>query len=182
MEDGWESHVSPLLMGVGMGEMQSMGEMQAHGQDISDEMNLSQQHHQEIAGHPDMGHDIEREMRHHHHDGLAGVSGGYYSHQSSFMTEELCQRLNLRGSPNNLAIKGVGQSLVYIHNQVQARIRYCNSVFCMFHTTKNNRTLPNVFINFVDSKTPPNIQLAYQKFNKPRKIDVTVKSREERSD
>ncbi|KAG5881262.1 hypothetical protein JTB14_004236 [Gonioctena quinquepunctata] len=81
MEDGWESHVSPLLMGVGMGEMQSMGEMQAHGQDISDEMNLSQQHHQEIAGHPDMGHDIEREMRHHHHDGLAGVSGGYYSHQ-----------------------------------------------------------------------------------------------------
>ncbi|KAG5875902.1 hypothetical protein JTB14_017351 [Gonioctena quinquepunctata] len=49
--------------------------------------------------------------------------------QSSFITEELCQRLNLKRSPTNLAIRGVGQSLAYIHNQVLVDIKSRNSQF-----------------------------------------------------
>ncbi|XP_074032635.1 homeobox protein caupolican isoform X1 [Leptinotarsa decemlineata] len=81
MEEGWESHVSPLMMGVGMGEMQSMGDMHCR-----DDMNLSQ-HHQE------MGQDIEQDLgQHHHHDGLGGPAGDYYSHQDDeygYSTKEL---------------------------------------------------------------------------------------------
>ncbi|KAJ8953122.1 hypothetical protein NQ314_007397 [Rhamnusium bicolor] len=93
MEDGWESHVSPLMMGVGMGEMQSMGEMQAHEQDIPGELNMPQ-HRQNLASHPDLNPDIHQDieqdlgrdlghhdMRSHHQDNLVGSAVNYYSHQ-----------------------------------------------------------------------------------------------------
>lgn len=74
MEDGWESHVSPLMMGVGMdmGEMQQQhpGEMDMH-QEMGSHQGMGRLHHQEL--------EQEMEMRGgHHHDGLGGE---YYSHQ-----------------------------------------------------------------------------------------------------
>lgn len=91
MEDGWESHVSPLMMGVGMGDMQGIAEMQPQGQDIPGELNMPQHHHQELhhsAPHPDlnadMHPDIEQDLRHEmrsHQDSM-GTSGAgdYFSH------------------------------------------------------------------------------------------------------
>lgn len=95
MDDNWETHVSPLMMGVGMGEMQSMGEMQQNnGQDIS--LQQQQHHHQEMgqsSHHLDLSQGIHqdidemgREIVHHdiraHHgdQGLDDVQD-YYSHQ-----------------------------------------------------------------------------------------------------
>lgn len=96
MEDGWESHVSPLVMGVGMGDMQGMGEMQTacsgHGQEMPAEMNMPHNHHQELASHPDLNpaihqeieQDLGREMGRNdmrsHQDGLGGHDD-YFSHQ-----------------------------------------------------------------------------------------------------
>ncbi|XP_072394048.1 homeobox protein caupolican isoform X1 [Diabrotica undecimpunctata] len=98
MEDGWESHVSPLMMGVGMGEMQNMGEMQTHGQDMSGDMSM--QHHHEMSAHTDISQDlhqdleqeIHHDLRNHHGDSMAGSSGDYYSHQDgvySYQNKEL---------------------------------------------------------------------------------------------
>lgn len=97
MEDSWESHVSPLMMGVGMGEIQSMGEMQQHN---GQEINLQQhtQHHQDLgqsSHHLDMNHqgihqdieqDMGRELVHHDigvHHGDPGLDEAqdYYAHQ-----------------------------------------------------------------------------------------------------
>lgn len=98
MDDNWETHVSPLMMGVGMGEMQNMGEMQQHnGQDIS----LQQQHHHHLdlgqsSHHLDlsqgMQHDIEQDMgrelirhnfRRHHRDQVIDETQDYYSQRVS---------------------------------------------------------------------------------------------------
>lgn len=88
MEDGWESHVSPLMMGVGMGDMQGLGELQAagHGQDMaSADLNMPPQHHDLHAElNPDMHQDIERDLgRHdmHHQDHNIGGHADYFSHQ-----------------------------------------------------------------------------------------------------
>jgi hypothetical protein len=92
MEDGWESHVSPLVMGVGMGDLQGMGEMQAPGQEMPVEMNMPHQHHQELASHPelnpaihqdieqDLGREMGRNDMRSHHEGLGGHDD-YFSHQ-----------------------------------------------------------------------------------------------------
>lgn len=75
MEDGWESHVSPLMMGVGMGEMEGLGEMQAHHQE------MSIHEHQEMARtqhHPAMGQEMQRDIE--RQDSLA-AGPEYYSHQ-----------------------------------------------------------------------------------------------------
>lgn len=68
MEEGWESHVSPLMMGVGMGEMDVMGEMPSCGGgnlEIGADL-MHQQHHGMRSGHGDlngeMHHDIARGM------------------------------------------------------------------------------------------------------------------------
>lgn len=96
MDDNWETHVSPLMMGVGMGEMQSMGEMQQHnGHDIglqqqhhhhqdlvqsSHHLDLSQGIHQDIE--QDMGRDmIRHDIRVLHGDQGLDDSQDYYSHQ-----------------------------------------------------------------------------------------------------
>lgn len=94
MEDGWETHVSPLMMGVGMGDMQGIAEMQPQGQDIPGELNMPQ-HHQELSGaagphtvqHPDLNadihQDIEQDLRHEmrsHQDSM-GTTAEYFSHQ-----------------------------------------------------------------------------------------------------
>lgn len=88
MEDGWESHVSPLVMGVGMG----MGEMQGHGQEMPVDLNMPQQHQQELGSHPEIGaaihQEIEQEMGREmgrndmrsHHDTMGGHED-YFSHQ-----------------------------------------------------------------------------------------------------
>ncbi|CAG9858130.1 unnamed protein product [Phyllotreta striolata] len=67
MEDGWESHVSPLMMGVGMHQEMHQG----MGQEMSGDLDVSQHQH-EMGAHPD----IEQEMRIRHADGA-----DYYSHQ-----------------------------------------------------------------------------------------------------
>lgn len=87
MEDGWGSHVSPLMMGVGIAEMhhhQALGEMhQTHtGQDIG----LHQDHPQEMNR--DLGHEIQdsiendmgQEMSSQHQEAMGGGQD-YYSHQ-----------------------------------------------------------------------------------------------------
>lgn len=99
MDDNWETHVSPLMMGVGMGEMQSMGEMQQHnGQDISLQQQQHHHHHHQEMGqsshhldltqgiHQDIEHDIGRElirhdMRGHHVEQGLDETQDYYSHQ-----------------------------------------------------------------------------------------------------
>ncbi|KAJ3660443.1 hypothetical protein Zmor_004892 [Zophobas morio] len=82
MEDAWESHVSPLVMGVGMGEMQAMGEMQQ-------EMNMPHQQDLAATQHPELIHqeieqDLGREMGRNdmrtHQEGLGGHEE-YFSHQ-----------------------------------------------------------------------------------------------------
>ncbi|KAJ8976995.1 hypothetical protein NQ317_015613 [Molorchus minor] len=74
--------------------MQGMGEMQqAHGRDIPEALNMPQ-HHQDLAGHPDLNRDIHQgieqelgrdighpDMRPHQQDNLAGSAGDYYSHE-----------------------------------------------------------------------------------------------------
>lgn len=89
MDDNWETHVSPLMMGVGMGEIQSMGEMQQNnGQDIS----LQHHHHQDMGQsshhldlaqgmHQDIEHEmIRHDMRGHHVDQGLDDTQDYYSH------------------------------------------------------------------------------------------------------
>lgn len=81
MEDNWETHVSPLMMGVGMGEMQSMGEMQ--------QPQHQQHHHQDMAQsshHLDMSQgihqDIEQDLVHHDlREHALDDAQDYYSHQ-----------------------------------------------------------------------------------------------------
>lgn len=101
MDDNWETHVSPLMMGVGMGEMQSMGEMQQHnGQDISLQQQQQQHHYHQDMGHSshhldlsqgihqdieqDMGRELIRhDMRGRHVDQGLDDTQDYYSHQVS---------------------------------------------------------------------------------------------------
>ncbi|XP_044760214.1 homeobox protein araucan isoform X2 [Coccinella septempunctata] len=68
MEEGWESHVSPLMMGVGMGDMEGLGELApcgGGGHEIAGEM-IPQHHHGLRGPHGDingeMHHDIDRGM------------------------------------------------------------------------------------------------------------------------
>lgn len=78
MEDGWESHVSPLVMGVGMSNIQGITETQAscscsgHSQDMPVEFNIPHQReelppHPELHSnmhlmHPDIGQELSSEM------------------------------------------------------------------------------------------------------------------------
>lgn len=106
MDDNWESHVSPLMIGVGMGEMQRMGEMQQHnGQEINlQQQQQHHQHHQDMGQpshhldlsqgiHQDIEQDMGRELVHHDlgaHHGEQGLDEAqeYYAHQVGTTLQE----------------------------------------------------------------------------------------------
>ncbi|CAG9821578.1 unnamed protein product [Phaedon cochleariae] len=75
MEDGWDSHVSPLMIGVGMGEMHAPHH---HPHDA-----VAMGPHGEMA--QDLHADLDQEIGHHdlrgHHQEVGGA-GDYYSHQN----------------------------------------------------------------------------------------------------
>lgn len=59
MEESWESHVAPLMMGVGVGELQnSSGPSQEMAHSMQQDMH--QDLHQDL--HRDMTHDMSQDM------------------------------------------------------------------------------------------------------------------------
>lgn len=96
MEDTWESNVSPLMMGVGMGDLRGMGELQpsCSGQDMNRDMNHQnmpqhQPHPSDMsqdmtANMQDLDQDLGRDLNHdmHHHQGSMNHNE-YYTNQAS---------------------------------------------------------------------------------------------------
>lgn len=89
MDDTWESNVSPLMMGVGMGDMRGMGDIQqpsCSGQDLSGDINHQ---HQDLQAHPadisqDMSsdmQDLDRDLGHNMHHHQTSLNHNYYNSQ-----------------------------------------------------------------------------------------------------
>lgn len=109
MDDTWESNVSPLMMGVGIGDIRGMGDMQpsCSGQDMPQDINpqnMTNHHHQEIRQQNDISQDLNTDMQdldqdlshniqqqqqqqqHPHHQSTLNHNNYYTSHQVRFFT------------------------------------------------------------------------------------------------
>lgn len=99
--------------------------------------------------------------------------------QSNFITEEMCQLLQLKTRRiDDLPVHGISQSRTIVNHEVTATV---NSRLNEFSTRLNFLVLPKITgtlpSNYVTSEKfliPPNIELADPMFNKPSKIDMLL--------
>ncbi|KAL3284325.1 hypothetical protein HHI36_018489 [Cryptolaemus montrouzieri] len=109
MEEGWESHVSPLMMGVGMGDIDGMGDMPPCGGSNHEIGGEIMSHHQALrSGHAemvgDLHHDMDREMgtemghgmRDHHGNGMGAQHHDYFGQEVSVTVsfEKMNKKIN----------------------------------------------------------------------------------------
>lgn len=98
--------------------------------------------------------------------------------QSNFVTEKLCNKLGLPRLKLNHAVKGVGQILTNINNQVDILIKsnhnsYSKMLRCLVlpHITDN---LPSMSFDRANLNIPLNLQLADPEFNISSEVDVLL--------
>ncbi|KAK9882297.1 hypothetical protein WA026_020407 [Henosepilachna vigintioctopunctata] len=109
MDEGWESHVSPLMMGVGMGDMEGLGDMPAcggGGHEIGSDM-MSQHHQTMRSGHVelngDMHHEMEREIGAEMGAGMREQNRGcMVSHHNDYFGQEVSLTLRKTGKMNGI--------------------------------------------------------------------------------
>ena len=100
--------------------------------------------------------------------------------QSHFITENLCNKLDLPKLKLNHSVKGVGQTLTNINNQVDVSIMSCYNNFtqnvrCLV-LCKITDKLPTMSFNKNMLKIPANWQLADPNFNISSDIDMLLGS------
>ncbi|XP_055591485.1 uncharacterized protein LOC129743475 [Uranotaenia lowii] len=98
--------------------------------------------------------------------------------QSNFISESLCQHLDLKRNKINLPICGIGQATVNVHYKVHAKItsRFNQIEFTLdcLVLPKLTVCLPSRNVNISDWKMPRNISLADPKFNITHGIDLLI--------
>ncbi|XP_050516560.1 MATH and LRR domain-containing protein PFE0570w-like [Diabrotica virgifera virgifera] len=98
--------------------------------------------------------------------------------ESSFISEEMCNKLNVNTTPIQCSITGVGQKTTNILKQtvvsVQARqVPFKTSFKCLVIPKITSR-IPSNFINTSSLKIPHNLILADPTFNEPGPIDILI--------
>lgn len=100
--------------------------------------------------------------------------------QSHFISQEICNKLNLKYSKINHAVKGVGQTLTNINNQVNISIKSRISNFkininCLVLSRISDK-LPTISLKKELLKIPSSLQLADPNFNVSGDIGVLLGS------
>ncbi|XP_055714723.1 uncharacterized protein LOC129808837 [Phlebotomus papatasi] len=98
--------------------------------------------------------------------------------QSNFITENLCQKLQLQKSTCNISISGIGDSSLFFRHSANVTIksRYSGAELNMnalvIPVITDN--LPSALFDPAKLKLPPYVQLADPEFYVPKKIDMLV--------
>ncbi|XP_072400667.1 uncharacterized protein [Diabrotica undecimpunctata] len=98
--------------------------------------------------------------------------------ESSFISEEMCKKLNIKTTPIQCSITGVGQKTTNILKQtvvsVQARqVSFKISFKCLVIPKITSR-IPSNFINTSSLNIPHNLILADPRFNEPGPVDILI--------
>ncbi|XP_065075282.1 uncharacterized protein LOC135699026 [Ochlerotatus camptorhynchus] len=98
--------------------------------------------------------------------------------QPSFISEALCQRLNLKRTKLNSPVIGIGQSLVNVHYGVTMSIAsrfgiFISSLECLV-LPKLTVALPSCNIDVTRWRIPRHLQLADPQFNVSQGVDVII--------
>lgn len=100
--------------------------------------------------------------------------------QSNFVTEKLCDKLNIKGSPINHIVKGVGQTMTSINRQTNINIISNNQDFSMnincLVIPKITDKLPKVSFDKSVLTLPKHCMLADPSFNNSADIDILLGS------
>lgn len=97
---------------------------------------------------------------------------------SSFITADLCNKLNLDTSKINFAVAGLNQTISKIDKKCEVIIRTINSVYVAnlscFVLQNITGNLPSIKVNISQLNIPKNITLADPSFYKPSKVDMLI--------
>lgn len=98
--------------------------------------------------------------------------------QTSFITTELCSRLNLQCKKINYAVSGINQAITNISHQTQVKIKSRYNAFKATLTclvlTKITDNIPNSTIIMSNLNIPQTIKLADNCFNQSGNIDMLI--------
>ncbi|KAF2890887.1 hypothetical protein ILUMI_15286, partial [Ignelater luminosus] len=98
--------------------------------------------------------------------------------QSSYITQDLCQKLQLTTSKEIIAALGLNNTISNIDSKCEVSIQslhnnFSASVPC-FVVPQITGNLPNIVLNISELNIPKNIKLTDPSFFKPQKIDMLI--------